>query len=254
MYDYNKVMDYLNTKHIGQTFVQYEEIKSVSDKAKHISTNCPEGMVVLTENQTNGKVELSKPSKTQKYRSILLGIILKSNQDCLLKFTNIIVASVSKSFEELNIDNKIKYPDTIMINNNEVCHILCEKMIRKNEVNSIIVQICINIPILEKDTIEENSSDDIIEREKLIAYILNNFEQYYDEFKENNSINSALEICREKSIFINKYAEINKIGRKTIKRVKVLDITDNGEILTENKNKEKEIISLNEFSIRIEDI
>lgn len=251
MYNYNKIMDYLNTKNIGQTFVQYEKIKSVSDKAKHISTNCPEGMVVLTENQTSAKVRLSKPSKTQKYSTILLGIILKSNQDCLLKFTNIIAASVSKSFEELNIDNKIKYPDTIIIDDNEVCHILCEKMIRKNEINSIIVQISISIPIMEKITLEESSNDDIVEREKLIAYILNKIEQYYEEFKEHNSINSALQICREKSIFINKYVEINKIGRKTIKRVKVLDITDNGEILIENKNEDKEIISLKEFSIRI---
>lgn len=250
MYDYNKIMDYLNTKYIGRTFVQYEEIKSLSNKAKHVSSNCPEGMVVLTEKQTNSKFK-TLHSKTKQHCRVILGIILKSNLDSLYNILNIVTASVSKSFDELKLENKMKYPDIILFDNYEISHMLCEKIIRKNNVNNIIVQIYVDIPILEKNTTVENSCDEVLDREKLIAYILNYFEQYYNELKNDNSVDNVLNICRKKSMLMNQYVEINKIGRKTIKKVRVLDIIKNGELVIENNKEEKEVISLNEFSVNI---
>ena len=265
MYNYNKIMDNLVTKYIGQTFVQYEEIDSTNTKAKHISNNCPEGMVVLAERQIAGKGRLGRTWISPKGKNIYMSIILKPNSDpqSAVKLTHIAAAAVSESLEEFNVENKIKWPNDILINGKKVCGILCEMTLRKKEINSIVVGIGINVNMAESD-IEEEIKDKAVsikiitneetEREKLIAYIFNNFEKYYNKLKEKNTIDDALEVCKKNSAIINKYVEINKIGRKTIRKVKVLDITENGELLILNEEGEEEIVISGEVSVRGEGI
>lgn len=265
MYNYNKITEYLETKYIGQTFVQYEEVNSTNNKAKHISKNCPEGMVVLAESQTDGKGRLGRTWFSPKEKNIYMSLILKpdSEPENVVKLTHIAAASVSKALEDLCIENKIKWPNDILVNGKKICGILCEMTLKKKEINSIVVGIGINVNMEESD-IESDIKDKIIsikmysnkkiEREKIIAYIFNNFEKYYNELKENNTINNTLDICKKNSAIINKYVEINKIGKKTIRKVKVLDITENGELLIENEKGENEIIISGEVSVRGEGI
>lgn len=265
MYNYNKITEYLDTQYIGRTFVQYEEVDSTNNKAKHISKNCPEGMVVLAESQTAGKGRLGRTWFSPKEKNIYMSLILKPNlqPQNVVKLTHIAAASVSKALEELNIENRIKWPNDILINGKKLCGILCEMILKKKEIHSIIVGIGINVNLEQSDIDSEIKDKTIsikmynnekIEREKIIAYIFNNFERYYNELKDYNTIKSTLDICKRNSAIINKYVEINKLGKKTIRKVKVLDITDDGELLIKNEKDEKEIIISGEVSIRGEGI
>lgn len=260
MFDYNVIKEYLETKYIGQTFVQFEAIDSTNIKAKSISSSCPEGMVVLAERQTVGKGRLGRVWQSPENKNIYMSIILKpeSEPQNAVKLTQITAAAVSKSLEEIGIDNKIKWPNDILCNGKKICGILCEMSIKNKEINSIIVGIGVNVNMDEKDFNDEIKdkaislklvSEKVIVREMLIAIILNNIEKYYEELKETGKIENSLKICREKSIIIGNNIEINKIGRKTIRKVKVLDITENGELLVENKKGEKEIVISGEVSI-----
>lgn len=261
MFDYNIIKENLKTKYIGQTFVQFDEIDSTNIKAKSISNNCPEGMIVLTERQTAGKGRLGRTWQSPENKNIYMSVILKpeSEPQNAVKLTQIAAAAVSKSLEEIEIDNKIKWPNDIFCDGKKACGILCEMSIKNKEINSIIVGIGVNVNMDEKDFTDEIKdkaislklvSNKVIVREMLIAIILNNLEKLYEELKETSKIEKTLKICREKSLIIGNNIEINKIGRKTVKKVKVIDITENGELLVENKKGEKEIVISGEVSIR----
>ena len=56
MFDLSKINDCLNTKVTGRTIIQYDTLNSTYLKSKNIFGTCPDGAVILTENQTKWNV------------------------------------------------------------------------------------------------------------------------------------------------------------------------------------------------------
>jgi BirA family biotin operon repressor/biotin-[acetyl-CoA-carboxylase] ligase len=124
-------------------------------------------------------------------------------------------------------------------------------------INYIIVGIGINVNIDEtefpEDLKEIATSLKIevkrkISRQELIGGILNNFENLYFEFINNNNIKSSLDICREKSALINN--NIIVINRDKNTEAKALDIDETGRLLIEYPDGRQEYLISGEVSIR----
>ena len=91
-------------------------------------------------------------------------------------------------------------------------------------------------------------NDIVIDRKDVIKCFLENFEELYYDFVNNNSVEKTLKICRENSAIINETVSIIMNGN--VRVVKVLDINQDGELIVENELGKKELIISGEISLR----
>jgi len=265
MYDLSRLKGYLNTIYIGQTIIQYDELNSTVVKARSIFDKCPNGTVVLSENQTIFKIRFGREWSSYPDKNIYLSIILKPALEnyMISKFDAIASSAVCESVSKMftNINCKTKWPNDILINNKKICSVSCDLINKKNKIQGIIVSLGINVNIEDNEiddelkqiatSIKEETQTEV-EREMLISLILNNFETYYDELINCESIIKAISVCVNSSILIGKDIEITKPGKKTIRKVTATDIDDDGWLMVTNDKGNEEIINSGEISIKYE--
>lgn len=250
MYDYEKIKSDLSTKYVGQTFVQFEDLTSVHVKAKNISETCPSGMLVLSEKQEDIKLKNSKTWQSKSIDGIFMSIILKDskNQDYSSQIIQIATASVCEAIFMLNdtIDCHIKWPNDIYLYDKKICSVFSEKVDKKDN-DSLIISIYLNISKEIEDINSEESIigflsdilEDDINKEKIISNILNKIETYYDELIESKILSGSLDIFRKHNHIIGKEMGIRFINKKTIRKVKAVDINNLGEIETIDSSSSK---------------
>ncbi|MFX0549464.1 biotin--[acetyl-CoA-carboxylase] ligase [Hathewaya histolytica] len=256
---YAEVSPYLKTKYIGRNIIHFHSIDSTNNKGKELASDgAKEGTVVISEIQTKGKGRLGRNWISPK-GNIYISIILKPKIDPfhLSKTTLIGAAAVNTALKEMGIESKIKWPNDIILENKKLCGILTEMSAELNLLNYIVMGIGVNVN-MDKEDFEDELKDTAtslkalykknFNRKELLGRILNNFEKYYEEFINTNSIKDCIKICRKNSILLGKEVEI--IERDEKKRVKALDISDEGALIVEYKNGEIEEIISGEVSMR----
>lgn len=179
----------LETNTIGRNFFYLDEIDSTNsfllDKKNKIDED---GSVVLAEKQTRGrgrknKIWYSEPGKNLNFS------ILITNKYFLDKNINLLNLGVSlvtaNSIERLSLlHTNVKWPNDILIKGKKTAGILLEANSHGGKIERLVIGIGVNVnqtsfrgefnypPTSIKLECKEN-----IEREKLLAEILNNFEE-----------------------------------------------------------------------------
>ncbi|NLA13717.1 MAG: biotin--[acetyl-CoA-carboxylase] ligase [Tissierellia bacterium] len=258
MYDLNKISSYLNTNTIGQSIIQYDNLNSTFAKAKNIFSTCPDGTVVLSENQSECILRFGNEWLCSPDKNIYLSIILKSiNNNYLVPLTDVVAcSSILKSIEELyNLDCRIKWPNDIFINNNKISSVKSE-IIGKGA--GIILSLYINVNMEEKienlkaTSIKIEINNDV-ERELLIGTILNNIEYHYVEMINTGKAYHAVDIYNENLLFNNKVVGVIKRGRKTVRKAVAKNIDSGGWLQVINEKGEEEILDPGETIIQYEE-
>jgi len=258
--NYDEVKNYLNTKYIGRNIEYFETIDSTNVKAKELTMNgAKEGTVVTSEEQTLGRGRLGRKWISPKYKGIWMSIILRPNINPanVSKITHIGAAAVNKAIEDMEIKTYIKWPNDIILNEKKLCGILTEMSGEMDKINYIVMGIGINVNIDKEefdDEIREIATSfkvatgKEINRKKLMASILNYFEEFYNEFIENGTINKSLDICRKNSIVLGK--EVRIIRRGQSENVIALQLDDEGELIIRHKDGKIEKLISGEVSMR----
>ena len=264
MYDLNSINDFLNTKIIGQTIIQYDTLTSTYAKAKNIFSTCPDGTVVLSENQSKCTIRLGNKWICHADKNIYLSIILKPVGKNLIisKFDSIGCASVCEAVADTcNVECKIKWPNDILINDNKVSSVNCDFVGKNNEPAGVIISMVINanMEISDIDKINEEIKKLVtsvkietgtdVHRELLIGHILNNIEKHYDEFIEQGTIKNAVNSCIHNSAIVNKTISVIKRGKKSVRKVYAKSIDSEGWLVVENEKSNEEILSPGETII-----
>ncbi|NLW22501.1 MAG: biotin--[acetyl-CoA-carboxylase] ligase [Tissierellia bacterium] len=256
---YEEVEAYLNTDFIGRRIYYYDSLESTNIKARDIALEEEEGTVIIAEEQTGGKGRLGRNWISPKGKGIWMSIILKPNLDPskVAKITLIGAAAVNQGLKDLGIKSQIKWPNDVVIGHKKVCGILTEMSCELNMINYVIMGMGINVNLDEGDFPKElahkaTSLKEVvgkeIDRKKLLANILNHFEKLYIPFKEREDISKTIEICRGESALLGQEVRIIRGG---IERTgKALDIDDEGQLIVEYGNGEREAIFSGEVSIR----
>ncbi|MGD9567705.1 MAG: biotin--[acetyl-CoA-carboxylase] ligase [Sedimentibacter sp.] len=266
MYDLNKINDCLNTKEISRTIIQYETLNSTYAKAKNIFATCPEGAVVLSENQSNWNLRMGKEWICYPDKNIYLSIILKTmvNNPIASRFDVIGCASVCEAIKNLyGIDCKIKWPNDIIINNRKVSSVNSSIVIKNNKTEGAIISLGINSNMTKSELESSEEIKDIaasllveacqeIDRETLIGEIMNYVEKYYNEMIKHNSISTAVNSYNQNSLIINKDIEIMKKGKKSKRRVFAASIDSEGYLMVTNEKGNEEILGPGETIITYE--
>ncbi|NLJ99302.1 MAG: biotin--[acetyl-CoA-carboxylase] ligase [Tissierellia bacterium] len=254
-----EVEEYMNTNFIGRNIHYFNSLSSTNTKAKGIAIQAKEGTIIVAEEQIRGKGRLGRSWTSPKGKGIWMSIILKPRVDPakVAKITLIGAAAVNQGLKDIGIKSYIKWPNDIIIDGKKVCGILTEMSCELNMINYVIMGIGINVnlgredfddELIDKATSLKEVVGEEIDRKKLLAYVLNHFEELYIPFKESGDISKTIQVCRRESILIGK--EVRIINGDTEKSGKVLGIDNEGQLIVEHGDGSIEELFSGEVSIR----
>lgn len=257
---FQEISPYLNTHYIGKQINYFNSIDSTNDEGKRLANSgCSEGTVIISEEQTMGRGRLGRTWVSPKFKGIWMSIVLRPDIEPMnvAKITQVGAAAVLKAIKEQGINAHIKWPNDIVLNNKKVCGILTEMSGEINKINYVVMGIGINVNINREDfskeieevatslKVEEGRS---IERKPLVASVLNNLEELYDEFIRNQDIKTSIDICRENSILIGKTIRI--INRSNVIMAEAMDLSDDGKLIVKYEDGSIHEVISGEVSVR----
>ncbi len=182
----------LNTEYIGRNFIYSEEIDSTNtfllNKGNKFNTD---GTVLLAEKQNKGKGRKDRIWYSAKGQNLTFSILL-TNKKSFQKNFNLInfVASLSVavSIENLyQLKTELKWPNDVLINGKKVAGILLESVSQGNKIERLVVGIGLNVnQQLFQGTFNipptslRLETGENIDRERILAEVLNNFEEIFE--------------------------------------------------------------------------
>lgn len=255
---YEEIQEYLDTDFIGRDIRHFTSIDSTNKRAKELACHLDEGTVLIAEEQTLGKGRIGRSWVSPSGKGIWMSIILKPELDLdkVSKLTQIGAVAVFKALENMNIRSQIKWPNDILINGQKVSGILTEMSGELNMIDYIVMGIGVNVNLNESDIpdqLKERATSISIEqareidRKKLTAYILNQFEKYYIDFKKDGDISGIIDILKINSVLLGK--EVRVINGNKVKIGLAIDINNNGELVVDFEDGRENIYS-GEVSVR----
>lgn len=257
---YGEVSKNLHTSFIGRKILYFDSIDSTNKKAKELAFQGEqEGTLVVSEEQTMGRGRLGRSWSSPKKKGIWMSLILRPQvePEHISKITLLGAAAIATALEEMNADVKIKWPNDITLQDKKLCGILTEMSGELNEINYVVMGMGINVNADEEDFPMELKTKATslkacygkdFDRKELLARIMNNFEELYQEFIQERSIETTIKICKEKSVLLGKDVRIIRRGNE--RAVTAVDINQQGELIVKNEQGELERIISGEVSVR----
>lgn len=246
-----EIIKELKTKIIGSTVVIYDRITSTMDIAKKIAhMSFKNGMVIFTEEQTQGKGRSGKSWSCQKSKGLLFTILIKHTiqPDHLCLVTGTIAVSITETIREtLKLPAVIKWPNDILIYGKKVGGVLVELEKGSKKQPIFLVGIGLNVNTSEKElpkqtrlpvtslSIEKN---ELINRNLLATALLQDIDKWYLILKDEH-FRYITEQWREFCITIGENLTIADCGKEYTG--KVIDISNNGGLMLRLLNGEIKI-------------
>jgi BirA family transcriptional regulator, biotin operon repressor / biotin---[acetyl-CoA-carboxylase] ligase len=182
----------LKTKTFGKTIHYLESTESTQKVAHQLAQEgCPEGTLVIAEEQTNGRGRLARNWHSPKYSGVWMSLVLRPKlpPQKAPQFTLIAAVAVAQAIEDVcNISPDIKWPNDILINGKKITGILTELQADSDKINAIIMGIGMNVNQSVSDFPKELQdiatslsieSETQISRSLLVQKTLENLEKYY---------------------------------------------------------------------------
>ncbi|WP_100407238.1 biotin--[acetyl-CoA-carboxylase] ligase [Bacillus solitudinis] len=194
----HEVNIHLETERIGRSISYYDAIDSTQIIAHKLAQEgMEEGHIVIANEQTSGRGRLGRSWYSKGGTSISMSLILrpKLSPQQTPQLTLLSAVAVIRGVKKITgIDCEIKWPNDVLINGKKIVGILTEMQSDPDYVHSVIIGIGLNVnqqtTDFEPDIQRLATSLSIetgqqIERSRLIAAILGEFEWLYDEYLEN---------------------------------------------------------------------
>lgn len=250
----------LKTTAIGRNFIHYDLIDSTNIKAKEFAKdNCPHGTLIVAEKQSGGngrfKRAWNSPAGGLWFTLVLRPHIPTSEAP---KITQIAAACIYKTFNNFNINTKIKWPNDIYLNGKKLCGILGEMNCDMDSINYLVIGIGMNlnldISVLDEDVQKTATSlkDEYhkdFDRNAILAEFLNCFEMEYDKFSNNLDLKETIEICRNHSNIWGKQAKLITYNKEEI--VTCISLSDEGNLIIKDAQGNKMTVLSGEISFKI---
>lgn len=253
--EFNK---YLHTKWLGREVVYEKEMDSTNIQVKKLGDKgVEEGILVVTDLQTAGKGRRGRSWMSPEgncYFSFLLRPDIETSKTSII--TLIAALSVAKAVRRTtNLETWIKWPNDVVVGGKKLCGILTEGSILSGNMNYMIVGIGINTNQKEFAEDIQNMATSIyletgkeLERSRLIAELLNAFEEYYEIFLKTQDM-SLLE-NEYNSMLINKGKEVKVIEKDSERILTAMGIDKDGGLIVKDKSGEISSIIAGEVSVR----
>ncbi len=180
---------------IGNKILKLSEVDSTNRYLKEliINSNQAEGVVVITNSQTNGVGQRGNVWCSEMNKNITFSILLKPKIDVRKQFelTQVISLAIINFFNSIGIKGTIKWPNDIFIDNEKVGGMLIENTIREGKIIDSIIGVGLNINQTEfpKNIVNASSlklkTDLHYNLENILEELLNFIDKEYLAYKTN---------------------------------------------------------------------
>ncbi len=247
----------LDTDIIGRNFIYCEEIDSTNNFLMNSKLkNDQDGTVVFAERQSAGKGRKDRKWYSSKDQNLTFSILMKHGFN--EKNINIINLGTAVSLA-MSLDNlyqlrvNLKWPNDVLINDKKVAGILLESSSSGNKIDKVVIGIGINVNQTSFQGTYNITPTSLkletgieIDRERLLAEILNNFEEMLEriEINPNDVLNDWRNRCRmigERILISDDNLELTGIFD---------DIDEQGFILLKTDDKKIKKIHFGDVSVR----
>lgn len=212
----------LKEKNLNYKPIILEEINSTNSYALNhiIQFNSPS--IVSCELQSAGRGRFGKTWTSKLAHDITMTIVYQLPTNLNISLVPLAIAvALNKALKNYNLNTKIKWPNDIYYENNKICGILVENILR-NEKNNVIIGIGIN-----------NINN--LERNQLIVDVLFAINNIIFEYKANGSKNILSEWL-DNCIHYKQLVSLSKNGIHIIDGIHS-GVGENGEIFIKNADK-----------------
>jgi BirA family biotin operon repressor/biotin-[acetyl-CoA-carboxylase] ligase len=187
----------LNTEFVGRTFIYADELLStntlLADKKNGYNTS---GTVALAEKQTKGRGRKDRLWYSAPESNLTFSVLLVKDK---ILFDNIYILnfaatlSVANSIENLyQLKTQLKWPNDVLINSKKTSGILMESSSEGSKIERVVIGIGVNVNqnsfqgiFNYPPTSIRNELGRSIERERLLAEILNEIEKIKNDKKDD---------------------------------------------------------------------
>ena len=233
----------------------YDSVTSTNKVAMELE-EVEEGMVIIGGEQRKGRGRLNRNWHSPK-SGLWFSIIIKPDKnkiDKIAVLTLIGALAVYEAVSNLNINVDLKWPNDILYKNKKICGILSQFRSKGNKVDRVVVGIGVNVnqTSFPKGLSDTSTSLRIIRgnkinKEILLADVLNNFGFYYEKF-ENNEINDIINKWKSNMFMLHKVISFSTSDKDKFKG-EVVDITEKGELVVKKENGDLEKFIAGDVSI-----
>lgn len=217
---------------------------STNDILKNLILKGKDYDVVVSEKQFKGRGRLKRKFYSPVFSGIYLTARLKKSFDFFEvgKITTCVAVMVCRTIESLyNIKAQVKWVNDIFINGKKVAGILAESVIANNKIQDVIIGIGINVydkqfpsDLTHIATNLQKESGKIIDRNKIIATLLENLDKVCDEIKNDDFIKEY----KSKMFLLDKKVTVS--GAERFDGI-CKGVTTDGKLIVEVDGKEVEI-------------
>ena len=269
LYNQETIEKYLRTKWLGRNLLFYDSVGSTNDRVHQLADVLDgkatlHGAVVAADRQTAGKGRRGRvwesPAGANIYFSLLLRPTFAPDKASML--TLLIAYGVKCGIERQMVSDAsqcgIKWPNDVVIDGKKVCGILTEMYLEGNSIDHVIVGVGVNVgkqnfapELVDKATSLEDACGQVFDRSRLLADILEVFEEEYESFAAEDAI-ADLKFFKEKynACLVNRDREVCVLDPKGEYRGIARGINDTGELLVELQDGSLKEVYAGEVSVR----
>ena len=167
-----------------------ETIDSTNEYAKRISKEGNDNLLIIANNQTNGRGTHGRAWFSEDNKNILMSFLIRNINDysilngITIKIGQIIYEVLSQNYD-LNFE--VKLPNDILCNGKKICGILCESSMTNDKINYLIIGIGLDVNQTIFDGEIENIATSLkkelgydVNKEELIDIIKEKIENLFD--------------------------------------------------------------------------
>ena len=248
----------LNTEFIGRHFIYSEEADCTNtillEKGNKYNSN---GTIFYTEKQLKGRGRKNRPWYSAKDLNLTFSILLTGKKyitknPVLLNFvSSLAIGNALENLYQLKVE--LKWPNDVLVNGKKICGILIESTSDGSKIDRLVVGVGINVnqavfqgTFSYPPTSVKLELNEPVERERLLAEILNNFEELLLVFIENPE--SILKDWKQRCSMIGDKISITE--GEEVKYGIFEDVDEDGFLLLKDNRDRIEKIHCGDLSLR----
>lgn len=243
----------------GKRIHYTRETGSTNDDAiKLADAGREHGLLVVTENQVNGKGRRGRSWETEDKAAIFMSLLLRPElkPDQAPMLTLVMALSVADVLSKLtDLDVKIKWPNDILVNKKKVCGILTEMSTKPDGINHVVIGVGINVnnsmfpmELMDKATSLMMETGNRWSRADIIISVMDHFEYYYDLFISCGDLSALVTLYD--GYLVNKDKKVRVLDPQGEFEGTAEGINDYGELIVQKDEGGYTRVSSGEVSVR----
>ena len=249
----------IHTKWAGTQVAFFEETDSTNNEIRRLAEQgAPHGTLAVAERQLGGKGRRGRVWTSPAGVGIWMSMLLRPQIDPMAAsmLTLVMALSTRRGIEKATgLKSEIKWPNDLVLNKKKICGILTEMSAQIDYINYVVIGTGINVNQMEfPEEIAEIATSLAIEmghpvnRAKVVAAVLEAFEEDYEKFLEAGDLSGLKEAYE--AVLANKDQPVRVLDPKEPFEGVALGITPTGELRVQKEDGTIAEVHSGEVSVR----